>query len=235
MIDLGDRLRRRAPIFAVNCGGYAPPAVDAVAAAGAHALFVDCERTPIAIDQVALLARIARADGIAALARVAHKDAATVIRTLDCDVDGLVLPQVESRAEWDAIVASARAQAPRRAGLPVLVAQIESDAGLARLEEIATAPGVAAILFGPNDLAISLGRPGEPDHPEVRAALADAAARLVALGVPFGRPATATSLAEEIERGASLFYLTLAQLVAPTLADLARRAEAVRATAPAAP
>lgn len=232
MIDLGERLRRRAPILAVNCGGYAPPAVDAIAAAGAHALFVDCERTPVSIDQVALLARIARAAGIGALARVLHKDAATVVRTLDCGVDGLVLPQVESRAEWDAVVAAARAQAPRRAHLPVLVAQIESAAGLDRLEEIATAPGVAAILLGPNDLAISLGRPGEPDHPEVRAALADAAARLRALGVAFGRPAHSGTIAEEAARGASLFYLTLAQLVAPALGDLAARAQAAGAGAP---
>ncbi len=47
-------------------------------------------------------------------------------------------------------------------------------------------PGVDALFVGPSDLAADLGHLGEPRHPEVQAAIADACARCARLGKPLG-------------------------------------------------
>src|SRR5690625_7842401 len=52
------------PVLAVNPGGVAPPVVDMLAACHADALFIDCERTPVSIESVHLLARCAQARGM---------------------------------------------------------------------------------------------------------------------------------------------------------------------------
>ncbi len=56
------------------------------------------------------------------------------------------------------------------AGTSVWV-QIESRRALGNAVEIAEVPGVDAVFFGPHDLAVDLGHFGNPQHPEVVAAL----------------------------------------------------------------
>lgn len=46
-------------------------------------------------------------------------------------------------------------------------AQIESRKGIDNLDEILRVDGVRSYAYGPNDMAASLGHPGEPGHPEV--------------------------------------------------------------------
>lgn len=67
-----------------------------------------------------------------------------------------------------------------------LIVQIESRAGLDALDEIAAVEGVDALFIGPADLAASLGHLGEPRHPEVQSAIADAFQRIKAAGKPAG-------------------------------------------------
>ena len=47
-------------------------------------------------------------------------------------------------------------------------------------------PGIDALFVGPSDLAADFGHVGEPGHPEVQAAIADACARCARLGKPLG-------------------------------------------------
>lgn len=67
-----------------------------------------------------------------------------------------------------------------------LLVQVETRTALDNLEEIATTPGVDGVFLGPADIAASFGHVGQPSHPEVKAAILDAMARLKALGVPSG-------------------------------------------------
>jgi 2-keto-3-deoxy-L-rhamnonate aldolase RhmA len=55
-------------------------------------------------------------------------------------------------------------------------------------------PGLAAIAFGPNDLAGSMGLTGQPRHPDVLRAIDSVVARCRRAGVPFG-----TSVGEDPE------------------------------------
>jgi len=64
----------------------------------------------------------------------------------------------------------------------IVSAQIESKKGLDNLDEILKVDGIRWLTGGPNDMAASLGHPGEPGHPEVREANADVARRARAAG-----------------------------------------------------
>ena len=48
----------------------------------------------------------------------------------------------------------------------LVIAQIESVPGWDNLEEILSVEGLSGITGGPNDLAASMGIPGEPDNPK---------------------------------------------------------------------
>ncbi|MCH7642688.1 MAG: hypothetical protein IIC30_05350, partial [Chloroflexi bacterium] len=61
-------------------------------------------------------------------------------------------------------------------------AQIESKEAAARADEILAIPGLAAIAWGPHDMAASLGHPGEPEHPEVLAVHEEVEAKVRAAG-----------------------------------------------------
>ena len=71
-----------------------------------------------------------------------------------------------------------------------VLVQVETGEALGRLEEIAAVDGVDGVFIGPSDLAASMGHLGRPGHPEVQAALKDAAARIAATGKAPGILAT---------------------------------------------
>ena len=210
------------PILAANPGGVALPTVEALAACGVDCLFIDCERTAISIESVPPLARTAQALGMSAVVRVPTKDAALLTRYLDCKVDGIVLPLVESAAEAQALVATARTATKGGEAQLLLIAQIESIAGHRNLEDIAQVSGIDVILIGPNDLSHSMGFLGDTSRPELKAAVDDIIGRLVALGRPFGLPATAASAPDLVRRGATFVYATLEGLLRPGVSDLRR-------------
>jgi 4-hydroxy-2-oxoheptanedioate aldolase len=209
-------LRDGAPILAVNVGGPCAALARPLAAAGAT-LFVDCERTAIGIGAVPGLVAAAHVAGGLVMLRSESADPATVTRYLDCGIDALVVPLVESAAACAKIVATAQAQGLGAARAAIIV-QIESVAGLAAAEAIAGTDGVDAVLLGPNDLAVSMGHPGEPGHPLVQEALSDTAASLRAARMPFGLPVTPATLPGWAARGASLFYIPAGDFVAAALA-----------------
>jgi 4-hydroxy-2-oxoheptanedioate aldolase len=52
----------------------------------------------------------------------------------------------------------------------VVMVMIEKRAAVEQLDEILAVPGIDMIQWGPADYSMSIGKPGERDHPEVRAA-----------------------------------------------------------------
>lgn len=67
-----------------------------------------------------------------------------------------------------------------------LLVQIESVPGLDRLDEILRVEGVDGVFIGPSDLSAALGHIGDPNHPEVQAAIEKAVRAIVAAGKAAG-------------------------------------------------
>lgn len=63
-----------------------------------------------------------------------------------------------------------------------VIAQLESQASIDNLDAIVSVPGIHCITFGQNDMASSLGVPGEPGHERVNNAHTDLETRARAAG-----------------------------------------------------
>lgn len=63
-----------------------------------------------------------------------------------------------------------------------VIAQLESQRSIDNLDEIVAVEGIHCITFGQNDMASSLGVPGEPGHEKVKAAHAELERRARAAG-----------------------------------------------------
>jgi 4-hydroxy-2-oxoheptanedioate aldolase len=101
-----------------------------------------------------------------------------------------------------------------------LTVQVESTAGLAALGDIADVDGVDAVFIGPADLAASMGRLGQPEHPDVVAAIENALVTIVKHGKSAGVNAFNESIGRRyLDAGASFV------LVGADVALLARGAE----------
>jgi 2-keto-3-deoxy-L-rhamnonate aldolase RhmA len=68
--------------------------------------------------------------------------------------------------------------------MPII--QIEHIEAVESIEAILTIPRLASIVFGPNDLAGSMGLMGQPRHPDVLTAIESVIAKARKAGVPVG-------------------------------------------------
>ncbi|BDP43519.1 2,4-dihydroxyhept-2-ene-1,7-dioic acid aldolase (plasmid) [Deinococcus aetherius] len=140
-------------------------------------------------------------------------DAVIIKRLLDLRARNLLIPMVESAAQARDLVAATRypprgirgvgSALARASGFSrdaeyvkhadegvCLLLQVESAAALSALDDIARVEGVDGVFVGPADLSASLGHLGNPGHPDVQAAIRDAAGRIRAAGRAAGILAT---------------------------------------------
>jgi len=172
------------------------PAIARMAAScGYHWLFLDLEHGPMSLDSASQIAIAALDAGVTPLVRVPANEPAWIGRALDGGAIGIVVPHVDTPEDAARAVAAARyppAGARSLAGLQpqlayralptpevmrqadaltFVVALIETREAIERVEAIAAVPGLDALQVGTNDLSVSLGVPGEVDHPLVQDAV----------------------------------------------------------------
>jgi 4-hydroxy-2-oxoheptanedioate aldolase len=170
-------------------------------------------------------------------------DPVLIKQLLDVGVQNLVVPMIDRAAEAAAAVAATRyppagirgvgsalARASRwnrisdylvTADASVsLTVQVETVAGLEHLGDVAEVDGVDAVFIGPADLAASMGKLGQPEHPDVLSAIETALATIVEHGKSAGVNAFNESVARRYVRAGASFVL-----VGADVALLARGAE----------
>lgn len=201
-------LKAGRPQFGIWCSIPGSAHAEAMASCGFDWMLIDTEHS--AMDHTTVLAML---QGAAAwpthpVVRPGWNDATEIKRILDLGAQSLLVPYVQTAEEAARAVAAVR-YAPQgmrgvagttrasrfglirdyvaRANAEIcLLVQAETAEALARIEEIAAVDGVDGVLIGPSDLAASMGLPGQPAHPEVKAATLDAIARLRKAGMPAG-------------------------------------------------
>lgn len=177
--------------------------------AGFDLLVADMEHSALAAGDVAALCVAGRMGGFPVEVRVGGPDHPDLARVLDCGATGVIVPHVDSAKAARIIARRTRfppvgdrsvpsplagfgfrpvdpvpLMAGSEADIRVTV-MIESAAGLSEAEAIAAVPGIDAVMVGANDLAVSLGHPGDVGHPEVQAAFARIAAAARGAGREF--------------------------------------------------
>ncbi|MFB6206750.1 MAG: HpcH/HpaI aldolase/citrate lyase family protein [Haloglomus sp.] len=203
------------------------PAVPELLAPDADFVLLDTEHTPNSLETVTDCARaVDAAPGDALpLARVPWNDPVRIKRLLDTGVGGVMVPMVESAEEARAAVEACRYPPEGGRGIAaaraseygrrfeeyyesanedlLTILQIETEAGIEHVAEIAAVDGVDALFVGPADLSANLGVFGEwsnPDLVEAISAVLDAGA---AADTPVG---TLASNPEEVRDLGSLGF-----------------------------
>jgi 2-dehydro-3-deoxyglucarate aldolase/4-hydroxy-2-oxoheptanedioate aldolase len=162
-----------------------------LAAAGFHWTFIDGEHGGFDLETIQDLCRIATYVGLCPVVRVAELQYSLVARALDLGAGGVIFPRVESpellaqavswtkfppvgvrgfgltpvhidfaKASFSEIIAHKNANT-------LVVLQIETKRAVEARDELLSITGIDAVMIGPADLSISLGVPGDFQHPKV--------------------------------------------------------------------
>jgi 4-hydroxy-2-oxoheptanedioate aldolase len=213
------------PTFGVIVTIPSIPVVQILARARFDWLLIDMEHGPI--DLAGAQAMIMATAGTPAVpfARVSWTIPWLAKTVLDLGALGICYPMIRSRADAEIAARSVRYPpvgdrlwgpfyAPLRWNLPMVdymyaantdvlaILTIEDPEAVRRIDEIVSTPGIDLAFIGPGDLATSLGHNGEPDHPKVEAAMAEAEAGILRSKVVLGGVARSVEQANRmVERG----------------------------------
>jgi 2-dehydro-3-deoxyglucarate aldolase/4-hydroxy-2-oxoheptanedioate aldolase len=166
-----------------------------LAAAGLDWTYLDSEHGGFDLETLQDLARAANDNGLCPIVRVAELQYALVARALDAGAQGVLFPRVESPELLAQAISWTRFPplGVRGFGLQpthlnyemrtmpdiiahmnehvMVVLQIETVTAMNRVDELLAVPGVDAVMIGPADLSVSLGVPGQFEHPSMIAAI----------------------------------------------------------------
>jgi len=165
--------------------------VEVVALAGFDFAIVDMEHGPLVVQTAEDLCRAGQGVGLDPIVRVRKNDAPQIQRALDIGSAGVQVPQIETKADAEAVVRAAKYQPLGMRGISLftragdygalglegitdrlneeqmIVIHVEGVPGLENLEEIVEVPYIDVVFLGPYDLSQSFGIPGQINDPRV--------------------------------------------------------------------
>jgi 4-hydroxy-2-oxoheptanedioate aldolase len=191
-------------------------------------LLIDAEHAPNDVRTVMAQLQAIEGSGSHAVVRLVQGETALIKQMLDIGAQTLLIPMVETAQQAEHIVramhypptgvrgvGTALARAARWnicddyfsvADQQVcLLIQVESVNALENLDEILTVDGIDGVFIGPADLAASMGHLGNPAHPDVKAAVEQATAKIRAAGKAAGTLATNKAIASHYEAAGMQF------------------------------
>ncbi|WP_435335840.1 HpcH/HpaI aldolase family protein [Haloarchaeobius sp. TZWWS8] len=192
---------------------YSPTLVEFYGELGVDFVWIDLEHggpDPWDANRMENLLRAAERTDVDLLVRLPDTEPTLVRKALDLGVRNVFLPRVETATEVREAVKSARfhydgSPGDRGLGSPrasrwglddeyidsedretLVGVTIETEASVENLDEILSVPELGFVFIGPLDLSVSLGHPGEIEHPAVQDAVETVRSSAVEAGVPVG-------------------------------------------------
>lgn len=201
-------LAKNTPLFGIWASFPSAATVEALTHSTYDWMLIDAEHSPLSIDCLHSQLQAAANGPCAVVVRPVCAEQQLMKRMLDLGVQSFMLPMIESAAHARAAVAYTRYPPGGVRGIAgatrasrygrvdgylqtahtqiALVAQIETPAALEQIEAIGAVDGIDALFIGPNDLAATMGYPGELKHPVVTAAIDRAIVRIRSTGKAAG-------------------------------------------------
>jgi len=186
---------------------FSPGIPQILSHAGCEYILYDMEHSGIGLETLKAQAAHCRGLPVAPMVRVPRGEYHFLARALDIGMKGLMIPMVEDAAQARAIAEATRYPPMGRRGAAfgfahddyaggdpaekiaransqtLVIAQIETERGLANVDEIAATDGIDVLWVGHFDLANFLGIPGEFQNP----VFTDAVKAVVAAGRRHGK------------------------------------------------
>jgi 2-keto-3-deoxy-L-rhamnonate aldolase RhmA len=180
--------------------------IEIVGLTGFDFAIIDMEHGPLEVETAEDLCRAGQGAGLSPIVRVRKNDAPQIQRALDIGSAGVQVPQIETRADAEAVVRAAKYQPLGMRGLSfftragdyvvygqqgitdrlneeqLVIIHIEGQRGLENLDEIVAVPNIDVVFLGPYDLSQSFGIPGQVNDPRVVKGMETATAKIRAAG-----------------------------------------------------
>ncbi|VWC77376.1 2-dehydro-3-deoxyglucarate aldolase [Burkholderia lata] len=226
-----ERLRRGESIVAFGLTSASVGVAQVLAGSGVDMLMIDMEHSCVDLASVQALLAADLGPGCTSIVRVPAHLPSIIKPVLDAGAMGLTFPMINDATELAESIALSmyppkgkRAvgphTAPARWGIThaqylreandalLFNALIETEHALNNIESIVKVVGVNVITIGLGDLAASLGKPGEADHPLVQEAVAHIEAVVRTSSVALGGVAgSREEIADKMSRGYRLIVL----------------------------
>src|SRR6516165_2958886 len=185
-----ERLAKGETVYGCGLQVYRAPEIPRLfAAAGFDYVFIDMEHGSFNLETAHDVIIACRLAGITPIVRVGELQYTLCARLLDSGAQGIILPRVEDPAILREALSWMRFPPAGKRGYGInptmiryearsfpeiiehqnlntlAVVQFETRTAMERADELLSLPGVNIAMVGPADLSISLGVPGQFDHP----------------------------------------------------------------------
>lgn len=192
MSDFMTRLRQGELLLGTMLSLPSPETAEIISHCGFDWLFLDGEHGPTSVLE---WQRVLQAVGgrSACMLRVPANNEVHIKKALDIGADGIIVPMINSAEQARTAVAWSHYPPKGRRGIGpgrasrygkdladyiaranedlALILQIEHIDAVNNIDEIAAVEGIDALFIGPSDLSASMGKTGQLDDVEVRAAM----------------------------------------------------------------
>ena len=216
-----------------------PYVLELLGKSGFDFVYFDCEHSSLSVGACEDMFRAAELVGLTPLVRVPSSEPGVILRYLDSGAMGVIIPHSHNREAAENAVKAVKyspegdrgiagrslslsglsvANYVKEANKETLVALMIEDAeAITNVAEIAAVDGVDVLFIGRLDLSVSLGIPGEIEHPTIKEAVnkliaqGRAAGKAVGVGaIDVGKP---ESIKHFMSQGAQFFSLNLTSIL----------------------
>src|SRR2546423_457642 len=188
-------------VATILSGTNDPDLIDQLGTLDVDGIWLEGEHGGVDYADLGNLTRACDLWGKTSVVRVMDNDYATIYRTLDRGAQGICVPHVNTRAEAEAVVESAKFSPLGKRGMftsrqgfgvgdyfktandqSLLIVLIEDIVAVKALDEILKVDHIDVFFVAPNDLATSIGPIGPMAQPDVQKTIDGALSRIVQAG-----------------------------------------------------
>ena len=187
-----EKIKAGKSAYGVFVSMWSPAIVEIIGHIGFDFVLIDAEHSPMSAESCEQMVRAADCVNITPIIRVAMNIRQNILRYLDIGALGVMLPQVNSKAEVENVIESVKYPPEGKRGLAsvraanygltgsmgayvkeanretMVIVQVETMQAIDNIKEILAVPGTDVIFIGPSDLSSALGYPGQINHPQVQ-------------------------------------------------------------------
>lgn len=206
-----------------------PELVELAGFIGFDYVLIDAEHAPITEESCVSMVRAAEAVGITSLVRVPENHTETILRYLDTGVQGIHVPQVNTKKDAEKVVHASKYYPLGMRGLEssrwadygttlpineyaqlanrenIIFCYIENIEGYKNIDEILEV-NFDAVFIGINDLSQSMGSPGNLSQPEVKKVVDDIIKKSLKANKIVGLPALQYEISKEYAKKGVRFF-----------------------------